>query len=31
MKTLTRDPEMIKQLYHKGYEDAEVIEAFIEA
>ena len=30
MKTLTRDPERIAALYHKGYEDAEAIRAFVE-
>jgi predicted patatin/cPLA2 family phospholipase len=29
MKTLTRDKEAIALLYHKGYEDAEVIKSFI--
>ena len=29
MKTLKRDKEAITQLYHKGYEDAEVIKFFI--
>jgi len=28
MKTLTRDKEAITRLYHKGYEDAEVMKAF---
>ncbi|MBR0399661.1 MAG: patatin family protein [Mogibacterium sp.] len=29
MSTLTRDPEMIDILYHKGYKDAEAIKAFM--
>ena len=29
MKTLTKDKEMITELYHKGYRDAEVIREFI--
>ena len=30
MKTLTRDPERIAELYHKGYKDAEAVRAFVE-
>ena len=30
MKTLTRDPERIAALYHKGYKDAEAVRAFAE-
>ena len=29
MSTLTRDPEMIEALYHKGYHDAEAIRDFV--
>ncbi|MBQ6314548.1 MAG: patatin family protein [Mogibacterium sp.] len=29
MKTLTKDREMIEELYHKGYRDAEAIRAFV--
>lgn len=29
MSTLTKDPETIEALYHKGYHDAEAIRAFV--
>ena len=30
MSTLTKDPETIESLYHKGYHDAEAIRTFVQ-